>query len=201
MYNKGGIKAGEDYKYIKKSIAINLLDYNFYKRNSYHNIAHMMFEETRPEEYVNMGYKIEEQMATKDIEMHFIELPKFIKKNPEVKTKLEQWLWLIVGREEKLEMAKKENKELEKAIKIIKEMSTNTEEWENFVSRQKAIINYNSGMSQAKEEGLTEGRKEGEKIGKMQVAKELLKHGMKSKKVQEITGLSDEEIQKLNSNN
>ncbi len=50
-------------------------------------------------------------------------------------------------------MALEENKELEKAMKIIKEMSSNSEEWERFTSRQKAIINYNSGMSQAKEEG------------------------------------------------
>ncbi len=50
-------------------------------------------------------------------------------------------------------MALEENKELEKAMKIIKEMSSNSEEWERFTSRQKAIINYNSSMSQAKEEG------------------------------------------------
>ncbi len=51
---------------------------------------------TKPEEFVNMGYRQEDQMATKDLEMHFLELPKFIKKNPEANTKLEQWLWLIV---------------------------------------------------------------------------------------------------------
>ena len=90
------IKIGENYKNIKKAIAINLLDYNFYRRNSYHNIAHMMFEKTKPEEFVNMGYRQEDQMATKDLEMHFLELPKFIRKNPEANTKLEQWLWLIV---------------------------------------------------------------------------------------------------------
>jgi len=75
-----------------------------------------------------MGYKQEDEIATKDLEMHFIEIPKFVKKNPEAKTELEQWLWLLAGREEKLEMAKKENKEIKKAIEIIDEMSMDEKE-------------------------------------------------------------------------
>ena len=71
----------------------------------------MKFEKTKPQEFIDMGYTKEDEIATKDLEMHFIEIPKFVKKNPEANTKLEQWLWLIVGREEKLKMAKKENKE------------------------------------------------------------------------------------------
>ncbi len=196
---------GEDYKYIKKTIAINLLDYNFYERNSYHNVAHMMFENTKPEEYVDMKYQEEEKMATEDVEMHFIELPKFIKKNPAADSKLAQWLWLIVGREDKLAMAREENQELEKAIQTIKQMSMNSEEWERFTSRQKAIINYNSGMSQAKEEGLQEGLKEGKKEGReqgermarQQMAKKLLKLGLKIEDIQEATGFTKEEIEKL----
>ena len=53
-----------------------------------------------------MGYKEEDRIAAKDIELHFIELPKFIKKNSEAKTKIEQWLWLITGREDKIKMGK-----------------------------------------------------------------------------------------------
>ena len=51
------IKKGEDYKNIKRAIGINLLNYNYYKRNSYHNIAHMIFESIKKEKYVYMGYK------------------------------------------------------------------------------------------------------------------------------------------------
>lgn len=59
------------------------------------------FEDSKPQEYVEMGYETEDKIATPDIEMHFLELPKFIKKNPEANTELEQWLWLIAGKEEK----------------------------------------------------------------------------------------------------
>ena len=43
-----------------------------------------------------------------------IEIPKFIKKNCGINTKLEQWLWLLTGKGEKVEMAEKENKEIKK---------------------------------------------------------------------------------------
>ena len=44
-----------------------------------------------------------------DIEMHFIELPKFVQKISGTKSKLEQWLWVMVGKEDKMEKARKEN--------------------------------------------------------------------------------------------
>ena len=74
------------------------------------------------EEYVDLGYKKEDEVATDVLEMHFIELPKFIKKNPEAKTKLEQWLWLIAGKEEKLKMSKLDNPEVKKAMELVEEI-------------------------------------------------------------------------------
>ena len=123
------LKKSEEYIQVKKTIVINFLNFEFYQRNSYRSVAHMKFEETKPQEFIDMGYTKEDEIATKDLEMHFIEIPKFVKKNPEANTKLEQWLWLIVGREEKIKMAKKENKEIKKAMDIIDEMSMDPKEW------------------------------------------------------------------------
>ena len=150
----------EEYNKLKKTIVINLLNFNYYKRNSYHQIAHMKFEKTKEEKYVDMGYTKEDELATEDIEMHFIEIPKFIKKNCGINTKLEQWLWLLTGKGEKVEMAEKENKEIKKAIEILEEMSMDEKEWELYQSRKMAEIDYNSGIASAREEG----REEGEKI-------------------------------------
>ena len=147
------LKKSEKYTQVKNTIVINLLNFEFYKRNSYRSIAHMKFEKTKENEFVDMGYIKEEEIATKDLEMHFIEIPKFEKKNPGANTKLEQWLWLIAGRREKIEMAKKENKEIKKAIEIIDEMSMDEKEWELYESRRLAIMDYNTGIEEAKEEG------------------------------------------------
>lgn len=187
------LKKNEKYTEVKNTIVINLLNFEFYKRNSYHSIAHMKFEKTKENAFIDLGYQNEDEIATQDLEMHFIEIPKFVKKNPEANTKLEQWLWLIAGREEKLEMAKKENKEIKKAMDIIDEMSMDEKEWELYQSRKMAIMDYNTGIYEAKEEGL----KEGERKSKIEIAKELLKLGMNIEDIQKATKLTIEEIKKL----
>ena len=191
------LKKSEEYIQVKKTIVINFLNFEFYQRNSYRSVAHMKFEKTKPQEFIDMGYTKEDEIATKDLEMHFIEIPKFVKKNSEANTKLEQWLWLIVGREEKIKMAKKENKEIKKAMDIIDEMSMDPKEWELYESRRLAIMDYNTGMHQSREDGRAEGRKEGEKKKQLEIAKELLKLGMNIDDIQKAPKLTKEEIENL----
>ena len=76
----GQLQVGDDYKKLKKSIVIFITNYNFLKRNSYHSVGKMKFDETLEEEYVDMGYKEEEQIASKYVEIHFMVLPKYKKK-------------------------------------------------------------------------------------------------------------------------
>ena len=52
------IKIAEKYELLKPSIVINILTFNKFKRNSYHSIAHMKFEKTRKEEYVDLGCQL-----------------------------------------------------------------------------------------------------------------------------------------------
>ena len=116
-------------------------------------------EKRSKEEYVDLGYNPEEETATDVLEMHFIELPKFIKKNPEAKTKLEQWLWLIAGREDKIKMSKLDNPEVKKAMKLVEEVLSDPAEREILDAREMARLNYNSEMDYMREKGLNEGRK------------------------------------------
>ena len=187
------LKKSEEYIQVKKTIVINFLNFEFYQRNSYRSVAHMKFEKTKPQEFIDMGYTKEDEIATKDLEMHFIEIPKFVKKNPEANTKLEQWLWLIVGREEKLKMAKKENKEIKKAMDIIDEMSMDPKEWELYESRRLAIMDYNTGMHQSREDGKEEGKKE----SKIEIAKNMLNEGMEIETISRLTNLTVEEIEEI----
>lgn len=192
---------GDVYTKLKKSITICILNFEFYKTNNYHNIAKMKFDEATKETYIDMGYKEEENIASSYIEMHFIELPKFIKKNPEAKTKLEQWLWLLAGKEEKIEMAKKENEEVKKAVEVLNVMSMDPKERERcesiamyeFFRQDAERIKFEKGLKQGKEEGKEEGKKEKQK----EIAKKMLKLGIDRETIEEVTELSKEEIEKL----
>ena len=137
---------------------------NLLKRNSYHSIVHLKFEETEAEKYVDMGYEKEQEVLTYKVEYHYIELKKFLKKNPGISSKLEQWLWLIVGEEDKVEMVSKENKTIEKVVEDLDEMSADEKErWEAF-NRKLAIWDYNVNIQMATEQGKEEGLAKGEEI-------------------------------------
>ena len=204
-----------------KVIVINILNFKYYKRNSYHSIARMKFEESMEDEKINLGYNLEDQYATNYLEMHVIELPKFKQKNPEVGTKLEQWLWLFVGGEDKVKEASKFNKEIERINKKLASMSLSREERNNYEFRLKSIrdeisaIAYatekglaqgiKKGLEEGREKGLQEGIKEGIKEGiqkgiqkeKRNTIKKLLEKNFSIEEIEEITGINKKEIKKI----
>ena len=96
------LKAGNKYEMQKEIIAINILNFSYLDRNAYHSVAEMRYRKTKPEEYVELNINPEEEVLTDTFEVHFIELEKFKKKNPDCSTTLAQWLWLIEGSEEKM---------------------------------------------------------------------------------------------------
>ena len=187
------LQVGDSYKFLKKLISINILGENLLKRNSYHSIAHMKFERTEKEKYVDMGFKEEQEELTDKIEVHYIELKKFLKKNPGISNKLEQWLWLILGEEEKVKMASKQNKKIEKVVKDLDEMSADENERLEAYKRKLAVWDYNVSIAEATERGKSEGVEE----EKIEIAKKLKRKGMDTKTIIEVTGLSKEKIESL----
>ena len=57
-------------------------------------------DKTIEDEYVNMGYDEEDELASKYIEVHYIELPKFKKKELSKFTKLDQWMCIFTQNKE-----------------------------------------------------------------------------------------------------
>ena len=86
-------------------------------------------------------------------------------------------------------MARKGNKEVEKAIKVVDEMSMNKEERELYEARLKGEFNYNTAIHIAKEEG--------EKKKQLEIAKRLLSKKMPIEEIIEITGLSEKQMKEL----
>lgn len=207
---------GSPYTDCKKVIVINILNFIYYKRDSYHSIARMKFEPTQENERVDLGYEPEDEYATEYLEMHFIELPKFKKKNPEASNRLEQWLWLFIGGEEEVQKASKVNKEIERINKKLASMSLSREERNNYEFRLKAIrdeisvIAYatQKGLQQGIEQGIEEGKKQGIEQGikkgeeniKIEIARTLLEKKYPISEIQEILGLSKEKIQEIKNN-
>ena len=191
------LKEGDSYVEVKKVAVINILNFNYYERNSYHSVGRMKFENSKENEKVDMGYILEEQYVTDDLEMHFIELPKFRKKNPDISSKLDQWLWLICGEEEKIKMAKNENEKIKEAKSELEKLEMSPEDRELYELRLKAIRD----EINIRESGYTDGMKDGEEKGKKQksieIAKNMLKKQIPLELIEELTGISQSEIDKI----
>ena len=191
------LKEGDSYVKVKKVAVINILNFNYYERNSYHSVGRMKFENSKENEKVDMGYILEEQYVTNDLEMHFIELPKFRKKNPDISSKLDQWLWLICGEEEKIKMAKNENEKIKEAKSELEKLEMSPEDRELYELRLKAIRDEINIRESGYTDGMRDGMKDGEEKGKKEIAKNMLKENMPIEVISKLTGLSQEEIEKL----
>ena len=185
----GQLQVGDDYKKLKKSIVIFITNYNFLKRNSYHSIGKIKFDKTLKEEYVDMGYKTEDEEASKYIEFHYIELPKYKKKTQSEFTKLDQWMCVFTNRKGEMMLAEKENKEIKKAMNTLDYISSDPKERERhnsvIMDEYNRLISEQNFFEAGKEEGIIE------------TAKEMLKENIPIETIEKVTKLSREEIEKL----
>ena len=102
-------------------------------------------------------------------------------------------------------MSESKNEEIEKAKKELEKLAMNPEDRELYELRLKAIrdemnIRY-SGYIDGKADGMVEGEAKGKVAGKnernIEIAQKMLKKSMKIEDIIELTGLSQEEIEKL----
>lgn len=104
-------------------------------------------------------YVKEDEIASKYLEIHYIELPKFVKRNPEKYTKLDQWMCLFTQNREGIEMAEKENKEIKRAVRALDFISADEKERERYNSIIMAEYNRKVTEGKVREEGREEGIK------------------------------------------
>ena len=136
------------------------------------------------------------------LEIHFIELEKFRKANPDMHEKLNQWLALIDTEDkERVDVAMKENSKVKDAINKVDDFMSDEEAREIVRLREKWQMDYDSAISSAKEDGHEEGLKEGKVRSQIEIAKKLLLKNIDIDEIADITSLSKEEILKIKNNN
>ena len=159
-------KEGNEYKKAKRTISINILNYNEFEEGPYHEIAKLRRE-------------FKNKLLTEKVEIHFIQLPKFIKEKRGSETKIEQWMQFISQvNQGEVERAMKKNKEVKKAVEQYKVLTGDEYERRLAFLRDKAVRDEQSAIAGAKEEGFKEGKKREKKREK----KRDLKKEVKKKK-------------------
>ena len=189
---------GEDYRQLKPTIIIAILDYSFIKLPEYIT------------ETVRVAKEHREYEINNEVKYYYIELEKFRNQNPDMTQKENQWLsFLDMERGDLLEMACKENDKVKRAVENY-EVLTGDEEVKRLAEiRLMSKLEERSALDCAREEGIEEGKRKGREEGKREGIEEGKKEGIKKvakalkerketiEKIAEITGLSKEEIEKI----
>lgn len=187
------LNEGDNYKKLRKTTTINLLDFNYFNQNHYHSIYHLTEKKT------GIPYP--------DIlQLHFIEMKKFQKmfqeESIEKTDRLAKWIEFISNEDDtQWEVMAAKHPIIKKAVERLEIISQNPENRYNYEIRQKALKDMASMKEGAREEGKAEGKAEGiaEGIakGKIDIALRMLQEGIDIDLIIKITRLTKDELLEL----
>lgn len=201
MYSQG-IKQGQDYDELKRTIVILISDYNLEKLK-------------KIPEYVTKWNIREEKygkiILTDVLEIYIIELNKL--KNGAVKDnqKLNSWLYFIKSSKVVVNknMREEDIEEIKKAQKILEDISADEhEKWLaemrlKYIRDKHAIedFGYDKGYKSGQSKGIEIGKEQGIEIGSTkkqeEIARNLKQENVDIQFIARVTGLTEEEIEKI----
>ena len=157
------LRKGEDYENLTRSITINLLNFRLLPQENAHNM-YGLYD-------IASGHRL-----TEDLEIHFLEIPKFHVKSVKEMKRLEKWLAYFSNKldereTEELAMSEAAISEAIRAEQVF--MQSDVERWQ-YEQREKALRDYISGMRAARRIGLAEGRAEGTQQAMLQSLRHLM---------------------------
>lgn len=174
------IKQGEDYASLEKVITINILDFEFLGTESYQSSFHLW-------EDIEKDY-----MLTDMVEIHFLEIPKFRKKENKDYRENNIERWLAFFEKDISEATLGELMGLDSAIKKaeqkIEYLSSNEEAMKIYWERERSLHERANMISSAENRG--------KKEAKLEIAKNLL-DVLDDETIAIKTGLDKDEIRKL----
>lgn len=192
------LKSGMDYEKLNKAIIVLFADFE---------IEHLSEIQKSITKWNLREEQYQESILTNAIEIYIIELPKFkVGVEKPQNEKLNLWIKFIKN-PEVISMKNTENTEVKKAKEVLEQISN--DEYERYLAdlREKMILDkkslesygYNKGLEDGVEQGIEKGIEQGTKLKSIEIAKKLLAKKINIEIIIESTGLSEEEINALNS--
>lgn len=151
------IETGQNYTVFKKCVSVSILDFILFKNeNEFYSCFHIL-EDTRHTLY------------TDKMEFHVLELPKLPKELKKDANDVLLWAKFINAEsKEEFDMLASKNKYINSAYQQLQVISQDKQKQMEYTQRMKAVLDYNQGMLEAKQEGLEQGLKQGLEQGLIQ---------------------------------
>lgn len=168
-------KVSDEYEMLTKTITINILGFNLLDSESFHSSYHV---------YEDTTFK----RLSDDLEIHFIEIPKFRKTDKDLNNSLHRWLLFLQEDVEPsiLEAIVSMDNVIRRAEEKLTYLSSDEEFRRLYELREKQLRDEISRINDARREGIKEGKKE--------VVKRLLDLNTPLEVIAQATGFSEDEI-------
>jgi len=170
------LNKSDDYHLLNPVIALSIVDFNMFSESSQVINSFKLLEK---EQFINYN---------DDIELIFVELPKFDKDLEELKDIKDEWIYFVKNSGSLEYIPKSLDKEIQNALGIANEANLSEEELETQHKRKEFIYIQKSSIELAREKGIQEGI--------INIAKNLL-DVLDNNTISLKTGLSVEYIQSL----
>ncbi|AXY11568.1 ATPase (plasmid) [Bacillus thuringiensis LM1212] len=184
------IEKGMPYRSLRKTIAINLLDFRLFPN----------FEDIQTTG--QLWSRQQQQVLLDDLEIHFIEIPKLLQQWREEKinpweNEFARWLLLLPAHEDEHlthtleDIAMKQDPMLQKAMNKWEDMSQNSSFRLQYEAREKVLFDEQAKLAHAREEGVEEGFKK----GKMQMIQGMHELGVPLETIAKASKLSIRKVE------
>ena len=153
------LQAGEDYKNLNRTVVISILSYNLFDQTSWPHY-HSCFAVLNTKD---VSHKLSD-----DLEIHFVELPKWHKGDLRKLNSLERWLAYLspdTTDEERRQLAM-EDTAINTAMEAEKVFLSNSDYLTAYERQQKYLRDMRAMKEAARDEGLEEGRETGFAAGR-----------------------------------
>lgn len=184
------IEKGDNYLSAQRVVIIAIIDYNL-----------LLTKDIKEMETVwnIIERKNRKLMLTDKLEFHIIDLNKAKEEYKRDKTnKKAQWMMFINNPNEgEVQEIMNENKEIEEAVVVIKEMTEDEKLERLAMLRQKAIMDEKAIYAAGLDKGELRGKEKGKREKQIEIAKKMKAKNMDIDTIMEITELTKEEIEKL----
>ena len=189
------LEAAQGYRLLKPVIALTITDFEMFPESEEFNSRFVLKE-------VNKNFTYPEN----ELDLVFVELPKFTKKLEELETLADKWIYFMKNARSLTSVPETMDSipEIHQAFNIANQAKLSREEVadldrrEQFIyDQQGAIIKASrEGIEQGREEGIEQGREEGMREKAIAIARQLLSQ-LDNDTISQVTGLSVEEVQNL----
>ena len=184
------LAVGEDYTLLNPVIALTITDFEMFESNPKVISRYRLKEKDDLTDYSD------------DIELVFVELPKFDKALPQLETVTDKWLYFLKAANtlQSVPPSMGEIPEINHAFEVARQSKLGKRELEILEQRSMALHDSRNAILKAQQEGEQKGREEGREEGAQDKAREIARSllgVLDTETISRTTGLSMAEVERL----